>query len=331
MVDLSTTYLGLKLANPLVAASSPLSKTIDGIKQVAAAGAGALVMYSLFEEQINHESRELDHFLSRNENASAEALSYFPEMDDYNVGPDGYLDLIKQAKKAVKIPVIGSLNGVSTGGWIDYAKRIEQAGADALELNLYFLATDPELGATAVEDNHVKLVADIRKAIKLPLAVKLSPFFTALPNLAKRLAGAGADGLVLFNRFYQPDFNLEQMEVASHLALSTSNELRLPLRWTAILHGRVKADLALTTGVHTSQDALKAIAAGANCVQIASELLAHGVGRLGHILGGMSAWMAEYDYKSISQMRGCMSQQKVAEPAAFERANYIKVLNSFGE
>jgi len=329
MVDLSTTYLGLKLKNPLVVSASPLSKRLDTIKRLADAGAGALVMYSLFEEQITHESRELDHFLGKGADAYAEATSYFPEMETYNLGPEGYLAHLAAAKKAVPIPVIGSLNGISPGGWTSYAKRIEEAGADALELNLYFLSTDPAVTAAQLEQNYVDLVAQVRATIRIPLAVKLHPFFTALPNIANRLAAAGADGLVLFNRFYQPNLDLETLEPISDLHLSTSDELRLPLRWTAILHGRVKADLALTTGVHTAQDVLKGLMAGAVCTQIASELLAHGLSRIGQILGGMRTWMEEREYESVRQLTGSMSQQKCGVPAAFERANYLKILSSW--
>ncbi len=329
MVELNTTYLGLQLKNPVVASASPISKKLDGFRRLEDAGAGAVVMYSLFEEQIVHESLALDHFLSRGTDSYAEALSYFPDLENYNVGPDEYLKLISNAKKAVNIPVIGSLNGVSSGGWVDYAKLIEQAGADALELNVYYVPTDPSLSSQELEQNYVDLVKNVRSQVKIPLAVKLSPFFTALPHMAGQLAGAGANGLVLFNRFIQPDLDIETLEVTPNLVLSNSNELRLPLRWVAILYGRVQADLALTSGVHTAQDVLKAMMAGASVTMLTSALLTNGVKRISEILTDMQQWMETYEYESIQQMKGSMSQRAVAEPAAFERANYMKALSSF--
>jgi dihydroorotate dehydrogenase (fumarate) len=329
MLDLSTTYLGLRLKNPLVISASPLSKKVDLARRLEAAGASAIVLYSLFEEQITHESHEIDHYLSRGTESYAEALSYFPEMEHYNVGPDRYLDHLRRLKQTLDIPVIGSLNGISAGGWIEYAHNIEQAGADALELNIYYLPTDPHVTGAELEDTYVNLVRTVRAQVRIPIALKLSPFVTALPHLAQRFTEAGANGLVLFNRFYQPDFDLEALEVVPSLTLSSSDDLRLPLRWIAILYGRVAADLALTGGVHTAQDALKAMMAGAKVAMLASELIAHGAERLSAILAEMHAWMLEHDYESIAQMQGSMSQQSVAEPAAFERANYMKALNSF--
>jgi dihydroorotate dehydrogenase (fumarate) len=329
MPDLSTTYLGLRLKNPLVISASPLSKKVDLARRLEAAGASAIVLYSLFEEQITHESHEIDHYLSRGAESYAEALSYFPEMEHYNVGPDRYLDHLRRLKQTLDIPVIGSLNGISAGGWIEYAHNIEQAGADALELNIYYLPTDPHVTGAELEDTYVNLVRMVRAQVRIPIALKLSPFVTALPHLAQRFTEAGANGLVLFNRFYQPDFDLEALEVVPSLTLSSSDDLRLPLRWIAILYGRVAADLALTGGVHTAQDALKAMMAGAKVAMLASELIAHGAERLSAILADMHAWMLEHDYESIAQMQGSMSQQSVAEPAAFERANYMKALNSF--
>jgi dihydroorotate dehydrogenase (fumarate) len=329
MVDLNTSYLGLSLKNPVIASASPITKKLDGFRKLEDAGASAVVMYSLFEEQIVHESLALDHFLNRGTDTFAESLTYFPDLQHYNVGPDEYLEMIRKAKAAVNIPIIGSLNGVSTGGWIDYAKRIEQAGADALELNVYYVATDINLTSQELEQNYVDLVKDIRSQISIPLAVKLSPFFTALPNLANRLVQAGANGLVLFNRFIQPDLDIETLEVTPNLILSNSNELRLPLRWVAILYGRVQADLALTTGVHTAQDVLKSVMAGASGTMLASSLLTHGIKRISEILNDMQMWMDTFEYQSIQQMKGSMSQRAVAEPAAFERANYMKALSSF--
>jgi len=331
MPDLTTTYLGLQLKNPLVASASPLSKKVDTVRRLEDAGAAALVMYSLFEEQITHESFELDHYLERGTHTYAEALSYFPDLDYHNLGTEPYLEHLHKIKQAVNIPIIGSLNGISTGGWVEYAHRIEQAGADALELNIYYLPTDPDLSGAELEEDFVQLVRDVRAKVKLPIAVKLSPYFTALPNLAKRIVEAGANALVLFNRFYQPDFDLEELEVVPNLILSTSQELRLPLRWIAILYGRIEVDFALTTGVHSAQDVLKAMMAGANVAMMTSTLLENGVGRIMHILTDLQEWMEEHEYVSIEQMRGSMSQRAVAEPAAFERANYIKALNTFDQ
>ncbi len=329
MVDLSTTYLGLNLKNPLVASASPLSEKVETVKKLEEAGIAAIVMYSLFEEQIIHESLELDHFLFYGSESSAEIDSFYPQSGTYTLKADNYIETLKKIKQAVNIPVIGSLNGVSTGGWIKYAKKIEDAGADALELNLYFLPTDPAMTATQIEENYITLVHDVRKSIKIPLSIKLSPFFTSIPNTAKRLVEAGANGLVLFNRFYQPDFDLENLEVVPNLVLSTSTELRLPLRWIAILYGQIDADLALTSGVHTAEDVIKASMAGASVTMTASELLAKGIGRLPVILADLENWMTGHDYESIKQMKGSLSHKSVKEPAAFERANYMKVLNSF--
>jgi dihydroorotate dehydrogenase (fumarate) len=329
MVDLSTTYLGLKLKNPLVASASPLSEKVETAKKLEAAGVAAIVMYSLFEEQIIHESLELDHFLFYGTEISAEINSFYPQTGKYTLKADAYIETLARIKQAVKIPVIGSLNGVSSGGWIKYARKIEAAGADALELNLYYLPTDPALTAARIEENYVTLVRDIRKSIKIPMAVKLSPFFTAIPNFARQMVEAGANGLVLFNRFYQPDLDLENLSVVPNLVLSTSSELRLPLRWIAILYGRIQADLALTTGVHTAEDVLKAGMAGASVAMMASELLEKGIGRLPVILAEMEKWLTSHDYESYTQLKGSLSQKSVNEPAAFERANYMKVLNSF--
>ncbi len=329
MVDLTTNYLGLKLKNPLVASPSPLSEKVANVIRMQEAGIAAVVMYSLFEEQIIHESLELDYFLNRGTESFAEALTYYPDIGKYSLAPDKYIETLEKTKKAVNIPVLGSLNGVSTGGWIEYARKIQDAGADGLELNLYYLPVDLTLTSSQLEDNYIKLVSDIRSSIKIPMAIKLAPFFTALPNFASRLVDAGANGLVLFNRFYQPDLDLENLEVVPNLVLSNSDELRLPLRWIAILYGKVKADLALTTGVHTPEDAIKAIMAGANVAMTTSALLKRGTQAIAQILDGMEAWMTEHEYASVQQMRGSMSQGAVAEPAAFERANYMKVLNSF--
>ena len=332
MADLSTTYLGLNLQNPLVASASPLSKRIDKARKLEEAGISAIVMYSLFEEQITQESLELDHYLSRGTDSFPEAPTHLPDGGLYGISPEKYLNQVAALKKALSIPVVGSLNGVTKGGWTNYARKIEEAGADALELNMYYLATDPEITGAEIEARQVELVAEVRSAIKIPLAVKISPFITSVPHFAKRLVEAGADGLVLFNRFYQPDFDLDELEIVHSLDLSTSADLRLPLRWISILYGKVNADLALTSGIHTSRDVLKAMMAGAQVAMIASELLWDGSPqRVRAILEQMKTWMEEHEYASIKQMLGSMSQKSVKDPAAFERANYMKVLNSFRE
>jgi dihydroorotate dehydrogenase (fumarate) len=328
-VDLSTSYLGLSLKHPVVASASPLSGSVDGICRLAEAGAAAIVLPSLFEEQIDAEAHHLDHYLGYAADSFAEALSYFSEAPSYRIGPDEYLEQIASARTLTDVPIIGSLNGVSPGGWVEYARLIEQAGAQALELNVYYIPTDLRMTGGDVEEMYLDVLAEVRKSVSIPIAMKLSPYFSATANMAMRLADAGADGLVLFNRFYQPDFDLESLSVVPHLVLSTDWELRLPLRWTAILYGRVPADLAITSGVHSHEDVLKGVMAGANVVMLASELLEHGLGRIGEIVHGMTVWMTEREYESVTQMRGSMSQQRVAEPAAFERANYMKVLQSW--
>ena len=329
MIDLSTTYLGLKLKNPLVASASPLSKKIEQVKRMEEEGIAAVVMYSLFEEQIIHESLELDHNLARGTESVAEALTYLPDAGTYSLLPDRYVANVEKLKKSVSIPVIGSLNGVSKGGWIRYARLIQDAGADALELNLYFIPTDSAVPAQVIEDAQVELVAGVKSSIKIPLAVKLSPFYTSLPHFVKRLATAGADGLVLFNRFYQPDFDIEEMNISHTLDLSSPTELRLPLRWIAMLYGHLEVDFALTSGVHSARDILKAMMAGARVSMMASKLLYSGVDCVSNILAELQTWMEEHEYTSIKQMQGSMSQKSVAEPSAFERANYMKVLSSY--
>ena len=329
MIDLSTTYLGLKLESPLVASASPLCEEVDNIRRMEDAGAAAVVLHSLFEEQIDLESGHLDRYLSNGTESYAESLTYFPDMASYRLGPDAYLEHIRKAKAAVQIPVIASLNGVSTGGWIEYARKIEQAGADALELNIYYIPTDPKMPGSQVEQMYVDLVRDVTQSVDIPVAVKLGPYFSALANMAERLDEAGADALVLFNRFYQPDFDLESLEVVPQLTLSSSYELLLRLHWVAILYGRVRADLAVTGGVHTGQDVLKAMMAGARVAMMTSALLQRGIGHLGQVRREVLAWMEEHEYESIRQMQGSMSYRSVPEPAAFERANYMKVLSSY--
>jgi dihydroorotate dehydrogenase (fumarate) len=327
MVDLTTTYLGLKLKNPLVA--SPLLVENGLCEENGGGRIAAIVMHSLFEEQIIHESLELDYFLTRGTETFPEALTYLPDLGDYSIGPETYLERLNQLKRGVNIPVIGSLNGVSTGGWIEYAKRIEEAGADALELNLYYLPTDPNLTAVELEDNYIQLVRDVREQVSIPIAVKLSPFFTSIPNIARRFGEAGVNGLVLFNRFYQPDFDLQNLDVFPNLVLSNSNELRLPLRWISLLYGQIPVDFALTSGVHTAEDVIKAVMAGANVAMTTSELLQNGIPRISQILTDLLVWMEENEYQSVEQMRGSMSKASGAASAAYERVNYMKVLNSF--
>jgi dihydroorotate dehydrogenase (fumarate) len=329
MPDLTTTYMGLTLKNPIVPSASPLSKHVSTMRQMEDAGAAAITMYSLFEEQIDIEALAQHNFLEETVFMSAEATAYFPKAADFNRGPDGYLDLIRQAKEAVGIPVIGSLNGVTTGGWTRYAKLIEEAGADALELNVYLIPTRTNLTSDGVENTYLEILREVKAQVKIPVAMKLSPFFSALPNMAARLDRSGADALVLFNRFYQPDLDLEELAVMPHLVLSNSNELRLPLRWVAILYGNVRCSLALTTGVHTPEDALKAVMAGASIANVASALLHEGCGKITELVGGFAGWMEEHEYDSIDMMKGSLSQQSCPDPAAFERANYMKVLASW--
>lgn len=328
-MDLTTKYLGLRLNNPIVPSASPLSYSVDSMKRLEDAGAAAVVMYSLFEEQITHEQAELNHYLSYGTESYAEALTYFPEAEDYNVGPEEYVELVRKAKEALSIPVIGSLNGISSGGWISYAKKIEEAGADALELNIYYIPTDPKLTSQEVEERYLDILQTVKRSISIPVAMKLSPFFSAMGNMAHRLDAAGVNGLVLFNRFYQPDINLEELEVQANVILSTPQALRLPLRWIAILHGRLKADLAATSGIHTAEDVLKVIMAGADVTMMCSALLKHGPQHIATVLSDIRNWMLEHEYVSISQMKGSMSQKSVADPSAFERANYMKALHSF--
>jgi dihydroorotate dehydrogenase (fumarate) len=329
MIDLTTRYLGLRLSSPLVASAGPLCEDVGNIRRMEDAGAAAVVLHSLFEEQITLESDYLDHHLSHGTESYSESLTYFPDMGSYKLGPDAYLDHLRRAKAAVAIPVIGSLNGVSTGGWIAYAKKIEQAGADALELNIYYVPTDPEMTAGQVEDMYVDLVRDVKASAKIPVAVKIGHAFSALAHLARRLDRAGADALVLFNRFYLPDFDLERLEVVPRLTLSSSHELLVRLHWAAILYSHIRADLAVTGGVHGGEDALKAMMAGARVAMMTSALLKHGIEHLRTVRAQMLEWMEAHEYESVRQMQGSMSYRSVREPAAFERANYMKVLSSY--
>jgi dihydroorotate dehydrogenase (fumarate) len=332
MLDLTTDYLGLALKNPLVVSASPLCEDIENLKRMEEAGASAVVLHSLFEEQITLESRLLDRSLSRGAESNAEALSYFPDMGHYNFGPEGYLDHIRNAKAAVTVPVIGSLNGVSAasaGNWTRYARKIEEAGADALELNIYYIPTDPEMPGARVEQMYCDLVREVKSGIGIPLAVKLGHAFSAFGNIAQRLEEAGADALVMFNRFYQPDFDLEELAVVPRLTLSSPYELLLRLHWVALLYPRLKLDLAVTGGVHSAEDVVKAMMAGARVAMMTSALFKRGIGHLKQVLADLETWMEAHEYESIRQMRGSMSQKAVPDPAVFERANYLRVLSSY--
>lgn len=328
-MDVRTQYLGLQLQNPLVLSASPLSYDLDTVRRAEEAGAAALVMYSLFEEQINHEVAEVDHFLNIHNESYAEAISYFPEPGAFhNLYAEEYLEHIQRLKAAVQMPIIASLNGVSVGGWMNYAKKMEAAGADAIELNVYYVATDPQVSSADVEEVYIQDLRCVKSSVQIPVAIKLSPYFSSFANLATRLDQAGADGLVLFNRFYQPDIDLENLEVVPNLKLSSSFELRLPLRWIAILYGKIRASLAATSGVHTARDVLKLVMAGADVTMMASVLIKDGVEKISSILTDLKSWMEEHEYASLAQMKGSMSYRNVSEPAAFERANYIKTLQS---
>jgi len=328
-MDLSTTYMGIDLKNPVVMSASPLSKELDTLMKLEDAGASAAVMYSVFEEQIEGEETALDHYLERGTNTFAEALTFFPQVGEYRRGPDEYLAHLAKAKEAVDIPLIGSLNGTATGGWIDYARQIEQAGADALELNVYYVAADGSLSGTEVEQKYLDIVKAVKDSVSLPVAVKIGPFFSSTGHLAKQLDAAGADALVLFNRFYQPDIDLENLEVKADLALSTPFENRLPLRWIAILKGQVDCSLAATTGIHTADDVLKLTMAGADVTMMCSAVLKHGLNRVTEVLDGVTQFLEAKEYESLAQTRGSLSQKSCAEPTVFERANYMKAINSY--
>lgn len=328
-MDLSTTYMGLNLASPLVASASPLSETADGIKRLEDAGAGAVVLFSLFEEQLRQEQLALEHFLTYGAESHAEAVSYFPDPKEFRTNSEGYLDLIRKAKESVNIPLIGSLNGTTPGKWVKFAKEIEAAGADALELNLYSLPTDLDISGAEIEQNDLDVVKAVKEAISIPIAVKLSPYFSNMANMAKRFDEAGANALVLFNRFYQPDIDLETLEVIPHLLLSTPQAQRLPMRWIAILYGRIQADLAATGGIHTGKDAAKMLLAGATVTMMASVLLRNGSSHVRIVEQELRDWMAEHEYESVAQVRGALSQRHAEDPSAYERAQYMKVLSHF--
>jgi len=326
MIDLSTEYLGLKLRTPLVPSASPLSQEVSSIKRLEDAGASAVVLYSLFEEQLRLESLELDHRLAEHTESFAESRSFFPQATEFHLGPEGYLEHIRKAKEAVRIPIIASLNGTTVGGWTRYAREIQQAGADALECNIYYIPTDPNLSAAQVEQTYIEILSAVKSSVTIPVAVKLSPFFSNLANMARRLDAAGANGLVLFNRFYQPDIDLEELEVKPNVLLSTPQALRLPLTWIGILYGRIKAGLAASSGVHEPQDVVKLLMVGANVTMLCSTLLRNGINHIRYIEQGVRDWMEQHEYESVQQMRGSMSQIRCADPGAFERAQYMRAV-----
>ncbi len=329
MTDLATTYLGLRLEHPVVASSGPLSQTLDGVRRLEDGGAAAIVLASLFEEQIRLENALTDRLIGAGTESFAEALDYFPVVEEHRIGPEPYLELIARARAATGIPIIASLNGVTSQGWVDYARRIEQAGASALEINLYYIPADLTESARAVEERYLQVLRAVKGAVRIPVAMKLGPFFSAFGALARELADLGADGLVLFNRFYQPDFDLDTLEVAATLQLSRPEEIRLPLLWLALLRGRLHLSLAASTGVDTRDEVVKYLLAGADAVMTTASLLRHGPDHLATLVSGLRQWLEERDYDSVAQMKGSMSQRSIADPAAFERANYLRILNSY--
>jgi dihydroorotate dehydrogenase (fumarate) len=328
-MDLTTNYLGLKLRSPLVVSASPLSEDIDNIKRMEDAGASAVVLYSLFEEQLRQDRLELSRQLDAGTESFAESLTYFPEPDEFKLGPEEYLKHIAAAKKTTRIPIIASLNGSSVGGWTEYAKRIQQAGADALELNIYYIPTDFNLTGEMVEENYINILRAVKSEVTIPVAVKLSPFFSNFANMAKRFDDAGANGLVLFNRFYQPDIELETLEVKPNILLSTPMAMRVPLRWIALLHGKIKASLAATSGIHRASDALKMLMVGADVTMLCSTIIRHGIPQIAMIERDMIGWLEEHEYESVSQLKGSLSQKNCPEPADFERAQYMKALTGY--
>lgn len=328
-IDLTTTYMGLKLRSPLVPSASPLSQDVDKIKWMEDAGAGAVVMHSLFEEQLSRERYELHHHLTYGTESFAESLTYFPEPESFRVGPEEYLNHIQKIQAQVEIPIIASLNGASVGGWIDYARLIQEAGASALELNIYYVPTDMDLTSQEIEQTYIDILAAVKAAVTIPVAVKLSPYFTNMANMAKRLDNAGANALVLFNRFYQPDINLELLEVEPHVLLSTAQAMRLPLRWIAILYGRIQASLAATSGIHNGHDVLKMLMAGADITMLCSVLLRHGIDHIRCIEQEVREWMENHEYESVQQLQGSMSQINCPNPSAFERAQYMRALQTY--
>ena len=328
-MNLSTNYMGLSLKNPIVPSSSPISEDVDNIRKLADAGAAAIIMFSIFEEQLRMEAAALDHYATAGDNSYAESTSFFPPLDAYHVGPSRYLDIIHRASQAVDIPIIGSLNGMTSEGWIDYASQIEEAGAQAIELNIFMIPADPRQTGTQVETSYLDIVRAVKETVSIPVAVKMNPFFSSIGNMARKFEEAGADGLVMFNRFIQPDFDLDEMEVVPNLKLSSPDEIRLPLRWIAILYGKLGLSLAATRGVHSAREVVKYILAGADVVCTTSALLKQGIPYLGRMITDLVTWMDEHEYESVEQMKGAMSQKSVADPSAFERANYIKTIEHF--
>jgi dihydroorotate dehydrogenase (fumarate) len=328
-MDLRTTYMGLQLKHPIVASASPLSEKLDNIKRMEDAGAAAVVMFSLFEEQIKRENAAIERLITAGTNSFAESLSYFPDYEDYDTGPDEYLNLLRQATEAVDIPVIGSLNGITNEGWVDTARMMQEAGASGIELNVYYIPANLYITGREVEQRYLDILKEVKNSISIPVALKLSPFFSAMGNMVRQFDEAGADALVLFNRFYQPDFDLDKLDVKVNLELSTASEIRLPLLWIAVLYGRINASLAATRGVHSATEAIKYIMAGADAVMTTSALLRHGIDFLTTLVDGLQTWMEDRQYKSVQQMKGSMSQINCLDPGAFERANYIKIIESY--
>ena len=326
MIDLSTNYLGLNLASPLVVSASPLSRDIDGICRLEDAGASAVVLYSLFEEQLRQEEADLNYHLAAGTESFAESITYFPQPSEFHTGPEGYLNHIRKAKSSVRVPIIASLNGSTLGGWTKFAAEMQRAGADAIECNIYHIPTDPKVSAADVENSYIEIIRAVKSVVTIPVAVKLSPFFSNFANIAHRFDAAGADGLVLFNRFYQPDIDLEELEIRPNVLLSSQQALRLPLTWIGILYGKVKASLAGTSGVHTAEDVVKLLMVGANVTMLCSSLMRHGINHLRHVERELREWMEEHEYESVKQMQGSMSQQRCADPGAFERAQYMRAV-----
>jgi len=326
MIDLSTSYLGLNLASPLVVSASPLYRDVDGVCRLEDAGASAVVLYSLFEEQLRQEEADLNYHLAAGTESFAESLTYFPQPSEFHTGPEGYLNHIRKAKSSVRIPIIASLNGSTLGGWTKFAGEIQRAGADAIECNIYHIPTDANLTSAEVEKNYLEIVHAVKSTVTIPVAVKLSPFFSNFANMAQRFDAAGADGLVLFNRFYQPDIDLEELEIRPNVLLSSQQALRLPLTWIGILYGKVKASLAGTSGVHTAEDVVKLLMVGADVTMLCSSLMRHGINHLRHVERELREWMEEHEYESVRQMQGSMSQQRCADPGAFERAQYMRAV-----
>jgi len=326
MVDLTTTYLGLRLRSPLVVSASPLSRDVDNICRLEEAGASAVVLYSLFEEQLRQEEMDLEYHLAAGTESFAESLTYFPQPSEYQTGPEGYLNHIRKAKAAASIPIIASLNGSTLGGWTKFAAEIQRAGADAIECNIYYIPTDPKLSGEDVEKTYIDILRAVKSAVSIPVAIKLSPFFSNMANMAHRLDAAGADALVLFNRFYQPDIDLEELEIRPNVLLSGPQALRLPLTWIGILFGRIKASLAATGGVHGHEDAVKLLMVGASITMMCSALMRYGVNHLRYVERELRDWMEAHEYESVAQMQGSMSQLRCPDPGAFERAQYMRAV-----